>query len=59
MEALRQRVKDLHVQRRELTLRNGKGGKNWLTLLPQSLVAWLKEHLLKVCYLRQFDVEVK
>ncbi len=59
MEALRQRVKDLHLQRRELTLRNGKGGKDRLTLLPRSLVAGLQEHLLKVRRLRQFDVAVK
>lgn len=37
MEALRLRVKDLDVQRRELTMRAGKGGMDRLTLLPQSL----------------------
>ncbi len=38
MEALRLRVKDLDFQRRELTARDGKGGKDRLTLLPQSLL---------------------
>ena len=33
MEALRLRVNDLDVQRRELTVRDGKGGKDRLTLL--------------------------
>ena len=55
MEALRQRVKDLDVQRRELTVRDGK---NWLTLLLQNLVAWLRDNLLKVRHLHQFDVAV-
>ncbi len=49
MEALRLRVKD--VQRRELTVRDGKGGKDRLTLLPQSLVPALQKHLLKVRHL--------
>jgi integron integrase len=48
MEALRLRVKDLDVQRRELTVRDGKGGKDRLTVLPQSLVPELQKHLLKV-----------
>ena len=58
MEALRLRVKDLDFQRRELTVRNGKGGKDRLTLLPQSLVAELQEHLLKVRHLHQGDLAV-
>jgi integron integrase len=56
MEALRLRVKDLDFQRRELTVRDGKGGKDRLTLLPQSLVAGLQEHLLKVRHLHQGDL---
>ncbi len=56
MEALRLRVKDLDVQRRELTVRDGKGGKDRLTLLPQSLVPQLQEHLLKVRQLHQGDL---
>jgi hypothetical protein len=35
------RVNDLDFERRELTVRDGKGGRNRLTLLPQSLVAGL------------------
>lgn len=41
MKSLRLRVKDLGFQRRELTVRDGMGGKDRLTLLPQSLVAVL------------------
>ena len=55
----RQRVNDLHVQRRETTLWNGKGGMNWLMLLSQSLVDGLQDHLLKLRHLHQFDVVMK
>ena len=37
MEALRLRVHDLDFNRRELTVRNGKGGKDRRTLLPERL----------------------
>lgn len=56
MEALRLRVKDLDVQRRELTVRDGKGGKDRLTVLPQSLVPELQEHLRRVRQLHQGDL---
>jgi integron integrase len=56
MEALRLRVKDLDFERRELTVRDGKGGKDRLTLLPQSLVAELQRHLLGVRRLHQADL---
>jgi integrase len=45
MEALRLRVKDLDFERRELTVRDGKGGKDRLTLLPKSLIPELRQHL--------------
>jgi integron integrase len=56
MEALRLRVKDLDIERRELTVRDGKGGKDRLTLLPQSLVPALQEHLLQVRSIHQSDL---
>jgi integrase len=55
-EALRLRVKELDFERRELTVRDGKGGKDRRTLLPQSLVAGMQEHLLKVRRLHQADL---
>ena len=36
MVGLRLRLKDLDVQRMELTVRDGNGGKDRLTVLPQS-----------------------
>lgn len=56
MEALRLRVKDLDFERRELTVRDGKGGKDRLTLLPQRLVPGLQEHLQQVRPLHQSDL---
>jgi hypothetical protein len=43
----------LDFQRRELTVRDGKGGKVRLTLLPQSLLGDLQEHVRKVRRLHQ------
>ncbi len=56
MEALRLRVKDLDIERRELTVRDGKGGKDRLTLLPESLVPALQEHLLQVRSIHRNDL---
>lgn len=56
MEALRLRVKDLDLLRREITVRDGKGGKDRLTVLPQSLVPALREHLSRVRSLHQSDL---
>ena len=57
MEALRLRVKDLDTQRRELSVRDGKGGKDRLTLLPKSLITALERHLTDVRQLHQRDLE--
>ena len=45
MEALRLRVKDLALERGELIVRDGKGGKDRVTVLPQALVTPLRGHL--------------
>jgi hypothetical protein len=57
MEALRLRVKDIDFQRREITVRHGKGGKDRVTLLPMSLMPALQEHLLRVRSLHHGDLE--
>jgi integron integrase len=56
MEALRLRVQDLDFERRELTVRDGKGGKDRRTLLPQSQCEPLKQHLQHVRRLHQQDL---
>jgi integron integrase len=45
MEAIRLRVKDIDFDRCEILVRDGKGAKDRVTMLPQSLVVPLKEHL--------------
>jgi integron integrase len=44
-ECLRLRVKDIDLSRRELVVRDGKGGKDRYTLIPGSLVQPLSNHL--------------
>ena len=57
MEALRLRVKDIDIERRELCVRDGKGGKDRLTLLPQSMIQALEHHLIDVRQVHQRDLE--
>src|SRR5262249_55570638 len=45
LEGCRLRVKDLDFARREITVRDGKGRKDRITVLPASLVSPLKAHL--------------
>ncbi|WP_407276530.1 integron integrase [Halothiobacillus sp. DCM-1] len=45
MECMRLRVKDVDFARGEILIRDGKGGKDRVTLLPQSLVLPLQEQL--------------
>ena len=56
MEVLRLRVKDVDFARREILVREGKGFKDRVTMLPLSLVEPLKAHLLKVQVLHQEDL---
>jgi len=43
MEAMRLRVKDVDFARRVIVVRDGKGGKDRVTMLPQSLLAELRQ----------------
>src|SRR5688572_477148 len=45
MECLRLRVKDVDFARNEITVRNGKGGKDRRTVLPKSLVEPLQREV--------------
>ncbi|HWE18580.1 MAG TPA: integron integrase [Hyphomicrobiaceae bacterium] len=47
-EALRLRVKDLDLERKELIVRDGKGGKDRITVIPLTLVPHLRSHLAKL-----------
>lgn len=47
LEGLRLRVKDVDFDRRTIIVREGKGGKDRVVMLPQSLIAALHEQLEK------------
>ena len=48
MECVRLRVKDVELERREIIVRQGKGGRDRVTVLPESLLPPLHEHLARV-----------
>jgi integron integrase len=54
LEALRLRVKDLDFERHEILVRDGKGAKDRVTMLPEYITGDLRIHLLAV---RQLHVE--
>jgi integrase len=56
MEALRLRVHDLEFGRHELTVRDGKGGKDRRTLLPVGVASQLRSHLLEVRTIHKRDL---
>ena len=54
MECLRLRVKDIDFARYEITIHDGKGSKDRITMLPESLKLPLQEHLKKVRMIHVF-----
>lgn len=48
MECVELRVKDVNLDRGELIVRDGKGGKDRVTMLPAVLMRPLAEHLVRV-----------
>ena len=56
MEALRLRVKDVEFTRREIIIREGKGGKDRVTVLPENLIEPLQAQLHKAQALHQKDL---
>jgi integron integrase len=56
LEALELRVKDLDFERRQITIRSGKGAKDRVTVLPQALAPPLRAHLRRVELLHQRDL---
>jgi len=55
MECVRLRIKDVDFERHEILIRDGKGGKDRVTMLPGALVAELQAHLVRVKALFQED----
>jgi integron integrase len=57
LECLRLRVKDVDFDRGELTVRDGKGQKDRVTMLPRKLVEPLRTHFVRVRQLHERDIE--
>lgn len=56
MECLELRIQDIDFDRNEILIRNGKGAKDRVTMLPSILAAPVKEHLLHVKALHDRDL---
>lgn len=57
MECLRLRVQDIDFARNEIHVRDGKGSKDRITMLPEALKAPLKNHLNKVRAIHRKDLD--
>ena len=57
LEALRLRVKDVEFARREIVIREGKGNKDRITVLPENLMGPLQLQLQKARALHERDLE--
>jgi integron integrase len=57
MEGLRLRVKDVDFSQHQITIRDGKGGKDRTTMLPSSVEPPLREHLRAVREIHRQDLE--
>jgi|SRR5690625_735897 len=56
LEALRLRVKDVEFERREIVVREGKGNKDRVTVLPENVIPPLKAHMQRVKVLHDEDL---
>jgi len=56
LEGLRLRIKDIEFERREVTVRHGKGGKDRITMLPENLVLPLQQQVALVRALHLKDL---
>ncbi|MCE9646739.1 MAG: integron integrase [Chloroflexi bacterium] len=57
METLRLRVKDIDFDNHQIIVRDGKGGDDRVTILPDSLIAPLKLHLGQVKLTHETDLQ--
>jgi integron integrase len=57
MECIRLRVKDIDFDYRQIVVRDGKGQKDRITMLPEGISKALKTHLKQVRHLHQEDLK--
>ncbi len=55
-ECVRLRVKDVDFEQRHLAVRDGKGAKDRITLLPEAVIPGLKDHLQRTRLIHQRDL---
>ncbi len=55
-ECLKLRVKDIDFEYRQIVVRDGKGGKDRVTMLPGAVIEPLKAHLVRVKALHERDL---
>lgn len=56
MECIRLRVKDVDFTRQQILVRNGKGEKDRITMLPECVIRPLQEHLQRVKLIHEKDL---
>ncbi|PJE77500.1 Tyrosine recombinase XerC [invertebrate metagenome] len=57
MECLRLRIKDIDFYRKAIIVRNGKGGKDRVTVLPDDLTSVLQARIKEVSVYHKADIE--
>jgi len=57
LEGLRLRIKDVDLVRREIIVREGKGNKDRVTVLPENLVLPMRDQMIRARRLHAKDVE--
>jgi len=57
MECLRLRVQDIDTTMKQITVRDGKGGKDRVTMLPERVIPPLERHLEKVSHIHKQDLQ--
>ncbi len=58
LEGLRLRVKDIDFEYKQITVRDGKGAKDRITVLPEKIIAPLKEQLTRVGLVHEEDLRL-
>lgn len=56
MAAVRLRVKDVDFSKSEIIVREGKGNKDRVTVLPKPLIYPLEQHLIRVKAIHEIDI---
>jgi integron integrase len=56
LECLRLRVHDIDIERRQIMVRNGKGGKDRATVLPDPLIESLRRQIEQVRIIHEIDI---